>query len=278
MCTCVTWLSATDLAVGCANGFLAIWNISTKASPKPLNTDKNFMDNKHQNPSPWLYLHLHNSYILTLKSAYPSYPHLLASSSTDGYMRLTDLRSPCADSVLSTRSRIASALLCFSPPLLAFMSSEENDFLRAYSLRTFYTSTSLARANAFPLCISVGHFHPTVLFGCADGTLIATNPMRRILNRKATHYQQTVLRHEWTHQGGGMSRITEGYKAESALLQRKAKMASPSKGIRGEAVLSTIYERETGITEVVWNPNLRCGGWVAVGMGSGLVRVQDLSI
>lgn len=75
-----------------------------------------------------------------------------------------------------------------------------------------------------------------------------------------------------------MSRITEGYKVEPALLQRKPKVASPSKGIWGDAVLSTIYERETGITEVVWNPNLRCGGWVAVGMGSGLVRVQDLSI
>lgn len=75
-----------------------------------------------------------------------------------------------------------------------------------------------------------------------------------------------------------MSRITEGYKAEVAVLQRKTKAVGPSKGVRGEAVLSTIYERETGIMEVVWNPNLRCGGWVAVGMGSGLVRVQDLAI
>lgn len=229
----------------------------------------------NENPNPWLYHRLHESYILTLTPAYPSYPHLLASASVDGYMRLTDLRSPQIDSVLSARSRMASSLLAFSAPLLAFISTEENDFLRVYPIRTFNTSASVARADAFPLCIAVGHFHPTILFGCSDGSLVATNPMRKILNRKAKHCQQTVLRHEWTRHGGGMSRITEGYKTEIILLQRKAKAGTPMKG---DGIMSTIYERETAITEVVWNPNLKCGGWVAVGMGSGLLRVQDLAI
>ena len=43
-------------------------------------------------------------------------------------------------------------------------------------------------------------------------------------------------------------------------------------------VMSTIHEAEEGVTQVVWNPNLACGGWIAAGMGSGLVRVQDLTI
>lgn len=278
LCTCATWLSATDIAVGCANGFLAIWDISTKSPPKTSGTNCDSSDHQHHVPAPWLYLQLHDSYILALAAAYPCQPHLLASSSMDGFMRLTDLRSPQLDNVLSNRSRIASPLLQFSPPILAFISAEENDSLRAHHLRTFYSSVSLARTDAFPLCLSVGHFHPTALVGLADGTLVATNPMRRVMNRKTVYYQQIVLRHEWTRQGGGMSRITEGYKAETVLLQRKSDGMIPGKGAPGERAMSTIYERETGITEVVWNPNLRCGGWAAIGTGSGLVRVQDLAI
>lgn len=43
-------------------------------------------------------------------------------------------------------------------------------------------------------------------------------------------------------------------------------------------VISTVREEEEGVTQIDWNPNLVCGGWVAVGWGSGLVRVQDLAL
>ena len=43
-------------------------------------------------------------------------------------------------------------------------------------------------------------------------------------------------------------------------------------------VISTVREEEEGVTQIEWNPNLVCGGWVVVGWGSGLVRVQDLAL
>lgn len=49
------------------------------------------------------------------------------------------------------------------------------------------------------------------------------------------------------------------------------------KGKEG-VVISTVREEEEGVTQIEWNPNLACGGWVAVGWGSGLVRVQDLAL
>lgn len=42
--------------------------------------------------------------------------------------------------------------------------------------------------------------------------------------------------------------------------------------------ISTVREEEEGVSQIDWNPNLLCGGWVAVGWGSGLVRVQDLAL
>ena len=72
-----------------------------------------------------------------------------------------------------------------------------------------------------------------------------------------------------------MSRITEGYKCEAVNLgHAKNGKEKPRDG----NLFSTVYEEESAVTQVVWNRNLRCGGWVAVGMGSGLVRIMDLAI
>lgn len=50
------------------------------------------------------------------------------------------------------------------------------------------------------------------------------------------------------------------------------------RNVQDGVVFSTIYEEQTAITAVAWNPNLPCGGWAAAGMGSGLVRVKGLAL
>lgn len=70
----------------------------------------------------------------------------------------------------------------------------------------------------------------------ADESLVAVNPMRRVLFRKEPRNQQTVMQHEWTRMGGGRSRITEGYNVETTNVSSMAK-----KGFEGTFV--TIYER-----------------------------------
>ncbi len=266
LCTCVTWLSATEIAVGCANGFLAVWDITSG------DLNQKTKSTASLTPSPLLYIYLHQSYILAISSAYPSAPQFLATSSMDGFMRLTDLRAPSTDYVLSQRSRIASSTIVFSDPLRSFISTEDNDCIRIYPLRCFHIGISFARTDSFPLSLSVGRFHPYILAGCADGTLVSTNPLRRVLYRRLKQYQQTIFRHEWTRQGGGISRLTEGFKVVHVMFKK------PEAVEKDGVVISTIREEEEGVVQVEWNPNLAFGGWVAAGMGSGLVRVQDLAI
>lgn len=79
-----------------------------------------------------------------------------------------------------------------------------------------------------------------------------------------------------------ISRITEGYKIESLTLA-PIKASRRSKDIKdtengNHALFSTIYDAETGIRQVVWNPNEGWGGWAASGMGSGLVRIENLAV
>ena len=41
---------------------------------------------------------------------------------------------------------------------------------------------------------------------------------------------------------------------------------------------TTVFEEKGGVTAVAWNPNAHVGGWAAAGMGSGLVRVENLAV
>lgn len=164
--------------------------------------------------------------------------------------------------------------------------------------------TTFARAEGHVIDIGVGMVHASVLVGAADGSAMVTNPMRKVFNPKAPQWQLGWFKHEWVHKpkastttngvdqglnerGGedendawqlprpGISRITEGFKIDSLSFMRGGKGWGKLEEV---APFSTIYEEESAVTKVCWNPNLHCGGWAAAGMGSGLVRVEDLAI
>lgn len=233
---------------------------------------------------PWLSLQLHSTYILSLTTAYPTHPSLLISSSLSGNLRLTSLRAPSTDYVLSTRTRTPPSSLAYCDSLLSVVGVEESsETLRLWGLRCFYTSLACGKLGSAPGpgqgIVDAGKCHSSIAAGGADGSVVVTNPMRKALGRRSAGWQQVVFKHEWVRTPGqgirqGMSRITECYKGE--------KVDSDVKyvGISKESVgMSTIYEEETAVTALGWNPNNSgCGGWLAVGWGSGLVRVQDMAV
>lgn len=73
----------------------------------------------------------------------------------------------------------------------------------------------------------------------------------------------------------GLSRIVEGFAAERIkLFHSEDALQNKDQGI----VYSTIYEPETAVTAVAWNPNIHVGGWIAAGMADGLLRVEDVAV
>ena len=160
---------------------------------------------------------------------------------------------------------------------------ETSETLRLWGLRCFYSSLACAKLGSAPGpgqgIVDVGKCHSSIAAGGADGSVIVTNPMRKALGRKDAGWQQVVFKHEWVRRLGqgprqGMCRITEGYKGEKVDLG--VKYRGKYKETVGE---STIYEEETAVTSLGWNPNgSGCGGWLAVGWGSGLVRIQDMAV
>lgn len=309
ICTCLTWLSATDLAVGHANGLLAAYDICPPSVPSHYVKDpqistkstaisnldvtvwsKTVVHNEHQDPTnslqshPWLHIRAHPSCMISLTSAYPANPSLLISSNLSGHTRLTSLRAPKTDYVLLPRSRSPPSTLVYCDALLGIVYAEEaTETIRLAGLRCFYTSMAFCPISSNrdaggvgSGCVDVGKLHTTVVWGGGDGAVKVGNPIRRILGRAGAGFHQTIFKHEWvsrpspdTNAGErqGVSRITEGYKGELTNMGPKSKSA-----------MSTIYEEETGVTALAWNPNLRCSGWLAVGWGSGLIRVEDVAV
>lgn len=293
--TCLTWLSATDLAIGDSSGRLAIYDICPVGSPKSSDILHEDTHREHgaehgTNPTPWLSIPLHSTYILALASAYPTHPSLLMSSSLSGYLRLTSLLAPTMDYVLSVRTFTPPSSLTYCDSILAAVWAEESsETVRLSGLRCFYASVACERLPGPPGpglgIVDVGKCHSSVAAGGADGSVTVTNPQSKVLgNKKAIVYQQCIFKHEWRpieqagEDGGrqrqGISRITEGYLPDRVWLGPKDKIGK----VKETVLTTTIYEDETAVTALAWNPNVSCGGWLAVGWGSGLVRIQDVAV
>ena len=268
ICTCVDWLSASHIAVGCANGFVAIWDLAEHL------VESSSASISSSNPRPFFYQPLHHTYILAVASCYPSHADLILTTSMDGYSRLTDIHSPTADHALSPRSRIGNATLAWCDPIQSVLSAEDNNVIRALPCRRFHNSIVLARHTTNITALAVGSTHTTLLAGGADGSVLAYNPMRKIVNFKGLPRQLTWFLHEWRREAGGISRISEGFKVDSPVLFKNSTALKLADGV----YTATVFEGKSAITHLAWNPNVLCGGWAAAGMGSGLVRVEDLAI
>ncbi|KAJ5382672.1 hypothetical protein N7517_000583 [Penicillium concentricum] len=264
VCTCVTWLSPSDLAVGCGNGFVAIWNIEPSASE----------------PLPYFYHPIHATYILNITSAYPVHPQLIITVSMDGETRMWSALDPTREMTSTGRMRGASPHISYSPICQSVVGGDENEFARIIPIRRFFTTTTIARLSSTVSAMAqCSNYHPCALFGSAAGEVVGTNPFRRVVYNKEQIWQQIWFTHEWIPTSKtdtmGTSRFYDGYRAENQKLATyKLYETNPVSGMG----TSTIYEENTHVTALGWNPNRSCAAWASAALGCGLVRVEDLAV
>ncbi|EKV05868.1 Transcription factor TFIIIC complex subunit Tfc6, putative [Penicillium digitatum PHI26] len=265
VCTCVTWLSPSDLVVGCGNGFVAIWNIEPSSTSQPL---------------PYFYRPLHATYILNITSAYPVHPQLIITISMDGETRMWSVLDPTSEMTSTGRMRGASPYLSYSPICQSVIAGDENEFARIIPIRRFFTTTTIARlSSTISAMAQCSYHHPCALFGSAAGEVVGTNPFRRVVYNKEQIWQQIWFTHEWIPTSKtdtvGTSRFHDGYRAENQkLATNKLFETNPVNGMG----TSTIFEENTHVTALGWNPNRPCAAWASAALGCGLVRVEDLAI
>ncbi|KAJ4365995.1 hypothetical protein N0V95_000372 [Ascochyta clinopodiicola] len=303
--TCLQWLSGSTLAVGTSAGTLAIWTLTRPETLSTIGADG-------ASPRPWFYKQIGDTYVLTLLSGWPSQPHFLSASTADGFARLYDIRSPDADNVASVRGRVLVVTQAWHEHTQSFIMPDEHYILKHNPIRRFYHNIYSARAESSIVRVAASPVHPGVLIGGANGTVFATNPVGRVVNTKVVPWQQIWFVHEWRPPlddmvtealdqdiqmqdeevtevpnpdapkvppsllSEPMVRITEGYKATQPGIQYST--ASKKKPENENSTLITIYEEQSSISALSWNPNLRFGTWAVAGMNSGLLRVEDIGV
>jgi transcription factor C subunit 6 len=186
--------------------------------------------------------------------------------------------------------------------------ADDTSTIKGSTLRRFFAKLVLAKAKSNATSIASSPCHPFILVGCANGEVFSTNPLNKVTDSgRSETWQQAWFAHEWRRpetQAGvgntastiaislqattsagtdravigsnGISRFIEGLKAEFVPLAGDGHNQNHNRHY-GTA-FTTVYEENSAITAVAWNPNLHVGGWAAAGMGDGLLRVEDIAI
>lgn len=264
ICTSLAWLSPSDIAVGCSNGYVAIWSI---------------VPSETLEPEPYFFEPIHATYVMAITSMYPTNPHLFSTAAMDGETKLWSMVNPHGESVCAPRMRISSANLSYSPVLFTVASSDENQFARIMPIRRFFGATNVGRMpSTVSTLASCSFWHPSLLYGCTGGEVLATNPARRLLYNKEQQWQQLWFTHDWVQGSAsdspGISRFYDGFRAETMSLARN--LTGDMRPMVG-LVTTTIHDEGTHVTALAWNPNRQCAAWASAALGCGLVRIEDLA-
>ena len=192
-----------------------------------------------------------------------------------------------------------------------------DSLLVCHHIRQFPNMLKLAKLpheSGAATALAGSKWHPCILVGNTKGEVFATNYLRKVLPDRKTDqkkavgaYIQKVCEYEWRpltqvemskddlpgketgdkesvdlfygrDVAPGLSRFHEGFEPEKNEVGkfhpsgRKVRKKQDEE-ISGKAV----FEEEQAVTAIEWNPNSASAGIVAVGWGSGIVRVQDLA-
>jgi transcription factor C subunit 6 len=309
--TCLHWLSGTTLSAATSSGTLAIWTLTRPNTLPPSEADI-------QSPKPWFYKQISDTYILTLSSGWPSQPQYISVSTADGFARLYDIRSPNADTTASVRGRVLCITQAWHEHTQAFIMPDEHYILKHNPIRRFYHNIYSLRSDSSIVRVAASPVHPGVLVGGTNGTVIASNPVVRVVNTKNTPWQQNWFSHEW--RGPVQNFVTQPDSQEGEDAENEPVVSSMSEGVATDpnshvnqevlskplvritegykatqpgiqhsvttkrkpeneiSTLITVFEEKSAITALAWNPNVRFGTWAVAGMGDGLLRVEDVGV
>ncbi|KAF3909589.1 hypothetical protein AA313_de0205896 [Arthrobotrys entomopaga] len=256
--TVFTWISHHTVAFGTANGSIALYNLNTTL---PTTTHL-----------PKSYYSIAASYISSICSLSPSFPHLLATYSMDGSFNIHDTREPNTSNTLVHRSRTVA----MSPPVAwsemaqSLCYPEDLSGVLCMGIRKAKKSGGFLCTNNPGDTIATSNgggngLHPFLLNGGRDGKVRIVNLIRKYFYSKCQAMQQVWFQLEYSPLGE-MYRMLDGFKPEMVVHRNRVAVGLP------------FYPYQMNVTRVCWNNNRGFGTWAAAGMGCGIVRVEDISL
>ena len=260
-CTAATWVSATEVTVGCSNSRLHLLALVPSSNSSETAYTTSYLTKAS------------GAAIVTLSSCAPTHPHVLLLSSADGSMRCLDATRPGIPPLaFSGWSNTAlRPMPVWHPHSRTTLSVNDRCQIQSHELRGDRDAVvTVMQPGSIPMALATSPVHPVVLAGTAHGSVTATNPLQTPSGPQQSRWQQTLFTHEWRETPGGesdgISRVLEGYRSERFGTKKEGKGSL------------AVGERKAAVTAVAWNPNVEFGGWAAVAWADGLVRVEDVAV
>ncbi|KAK0496724.1 hypothetical protein EDD18DRAFT_1309270 [Armillaria luteobubalina] len=264
-CWTFDWANSEVIAIGTANGIIAVYNIGVALKS---------MDDPNRVPItdllPTHYISVHQSAIRALAwirappcapSGTPCIdqdPTVIASGGYDGMECMTDIRDGRGSVMNRTRDVINT--MAFSPFAGGPITIDHENIVKAYSA----SPSMLGRGHTLmepqgPVwCLSASDYHPQLAVASADGACSTTNMLSPSLYTKYTSW--TIVRKLKEY------RMLERFLPQE-IVDRTKNPGSTSIGS---------WSREVGIQRVVWNEGngLASAGMLASATASGLCRID----
>ncbi|KAG1734326.1 hypothetical protein EDB19DRAFT_1896481 [Suillus lakei] len=270
-CWSLDWANSETIAVGCTNGYVAVYDIVSSSCPRSLCGDENVQD-----ILPTHYILIHQSAVRALAwirvpptngSGVPSTsedPTVLATGGYDGLECLTDIREPHGNIVNRTRDVINSTT--YSAFAGGPIMIDHDNTVKAYSISpsTLGRGHVLLEPDGPVWSVSASDYHAQLAVGSADGSCVTTNTL------KSTRRGGSVL--DYSRKTGEFRMLDHFLPQETQERSTNLK-GKQAKKDESEASIST-----GAVHRVTWNTGNGLGGapLLASTTGSGLCRVDWL--
>ncbi|KAK3687601.1 hypothetical protein B0T22DRAFT_132829 [Podospora appendiculata] len=182
--TCLSWVNINRIVLGHSDGSVTLWSLYPRKLLQRVG--------------------VHTTYVIDICSAYPSNPYLVASVPVGGCATLTDLSQPSSELTYFPVPAISFQhnMLCWNEPMQGFMalypSSTPNTTIAFLHHRYFCQARSISTGPNMVTCISTGSSHPTLLMGCADGSVFACNALQKLFKQKGEMQRKIkIFEHEY---------------------------------------------------------------------------------
>lgn len=240
------WLSEVRIAVGCANGMFAVWDLASDGI------------------TPFVVGHQHETYINNIVSCAPSAPEVVLTTAWDCDVKFSNIRRPETDVVSALRERMPVYAAAWSEFLNCAIVNEDLHNVRLVSLRAGY-SASLANMAGTVTALATDPDHPFLAMADTSGAMTILNLCRKALCKKQDQYQRKIFQLDMATQDKTF-RFTENFEISELLGKKDATIS----------VVTNIYPREICVNSVAWNHNPGYQELLA-SCTDRFVRVDDLS-
>lgn len=246
-CVTIDWISDVQLAAGCMNGMVVVWDLAI------------------DNVRPVSVSHPHTTYINNIVSCGPTARDVVATTSWDCDLKLSNIWRADAEFLPASRERMVSYAAAWSDFLNCAVVNEDQHNVRLVSMRGGY-SANLASMTGTVTALATDPSHPFLAVGDASGCVVITNTCRKAMWKKHTQYRRRVYQLDWA-MSQDKYRFTENFEIDEMT----------GKTVSNKTITTAIYPKQVGITCITWNSNAGFEGLLA-SCTEKFIRIDDMTI